>query len=169
MPNYCYYEMKVKGRKEDCYKWLSKMRSYDEENHFYRIFDADITDECGTDNDYSIIISGDCAWSLETCCRSSGYSGGIDLFAENSKVLNIIMEAYSQEPGCCFQEHYIYNRGRCCSDECEDWSEYYWDRDECSFEDYKKDYDVPDSITESDFDDEGYYHEGGFGEWNFVI
>lgn len=40
MPNYCDFNMKIKGKKQDCQKWLDKMRDrdgrdcYDEENHF---------------------------------------------------------------------------------------------------------------------------------------
>ena len=42
MPNYCDYEMKIKGTKKNCEEWLSRMNDYEKENHFWRIFDADI-------------------------------------------------------------------------------------------------------------------------------
>ena len=47
MPNYCDYEMKIKGTKKNCKEWLSRMNDYEKENHFWRIFDADIVDENG--------------------------------------------------------------------------------------------------------------------------
>ena len=124
MPNYCDFNMKIKGKKQDCQKWLDKMRDrdgrdcYDEENHFWRMWDVSVYDEEGTDDDYMMLISGVCAWSLETCCRASGYSEGIDLFEVNSKDLNIVMEAHSEELGMGFREHYIYDKGECLVDEC---------------------------------------------------
>ena len=44
MPNYCDYEMKIKGTKKNCEEWLSRMNDYEKENHFWRIFDADIAE-----------------------------------------------------------------------------------------------------------------------------
>lgn len=171
MPNFCWYEMKIKGSKENCYRWLKKMKSYDEHNHFWRMFDPiNIDDEGGTEYDYYMKFSGDCAWSLESCCRDSGYSGGVDLFAENTKDLQIKMEAYSSEPGCCFQEHYIYDNGVCIADRCVDYHEIYWDRYEHkSFDSFKKEFELPAHIIESDFDDDGYCEIGGFPNWDFII
>lgn len=171
MANNCYYEMMIKGSKENCRKWLRKMKSYDEPNHFWRIFDATVYDEQGTDDEYYINIMGDCAWSLESCCRTSGYSNGVDLFAVNTKELNICMEAYSREEGIGFEEHYIYdNDGICIVEECVDYLEIYWDKNECpDFETYKKEYEISDSVKESDFNEDGYHAEGGFPDWNFSI
>ena len=167
MPNYCFYSMKIKGTKKSCEEWLYKMRYYNHNNHFYRIFEADIIDEGGYENDYYMVISGNCAWSLESCCRGSGYAES-DLFAINSKELRIIMEAYSEEPGCCFQEHYVYKKGECEVDECVEWKEIYWDEDEYSFEEWKEKFNIPDEVTE-DYLYENYYTTGGFEEWNFEI
>ena len=130
MANDCYYEMKVYGRREDCEEWLRRMKSYDAPNHFYRIFSSDVCVVGGGENGYHIMIVGDCAWSLESCCRASGYSGGIDLFAVNTKELHLRMEAYSREPGIGFEEHYIYDKGECLADECEDLERHYYDRSE---------------------------------------
>lgn len=165
MSNYCYYEMKLRGKRSDCEKWVRRMRSYDEPHHFYRIFSADVFEEGGDDADYHMKISGDCAWSLESCCRASGYSNGIDLFAINSAELNIKMEAYSQECGLCFQEHYVYDKGICATSECVDWESLYYDRDEyTSFDEFKNEYDIPEYVTEDDLND-GYYERGGFVWW----
>lgn len=162
MPNYCDYEMKVKGTKKDCQEWLSRMKSHDKENHFWRIFESDISDESGTDDEYEMTIIGNCAWSLESCCRASGYSDGVDLFAVNSKELNIIMEAWSKEPGMSFQEHYIYNKGECLTSECEDYNEYYYDEELYnSFEEFVEE-NVLGNITKDDLLDGSYYSTGGF-------
>lgn len=170
MPNYCEYEMKVRGKKENCQKWLQKMKSYDEPNHFWRMFDPIyISDEGGTDDDYFMVFAGDCAWSLETCCRDSGYSGGVDLFEVNTRELHLKMEAYSSEPGCEFQEHYIYIDGECEVDDCVEWHEWYYDESDGTFEEWKKMYGLPDYLSEDAFDEDGYYHEGGFSYWGFHI
>lgn len=162
MPNYCDYEMKIKGTKKNCQEWLSRMNDYEKENHFWRIFDADIVDEDGTENNYEMTICGDCAWSLESCCRASGYSNGVDLFEVNTRELNLIMEAWSTEPGMAFQEHYIYNNGECQSDECIEYNEYWYDEDEYeSIEKFAKEFDLG-NITEDDLDENDYYHTGGF-------
>lgn len=162
MPNYCSYDMKIRGTKENCKKWHSKMTDYNEANHFFRFFDATIYDEGGTDELYYMCICGDCAWSLETCCRDSGYSEGVDLFAVNTSELSLIMEAWSTEPGMGFQEHYIYDKGQCIADECENYSEWYWNRSEYdSYDDFKKDYDIV--PAQEQFDDDGYARMGGFG------
>ena len=170
MANNCYFEMKIKGTKANCEAWYKKMTSYDESNHLYRIFSADIYDEGGTDTNYYMCIAGDCAWSLETCCRASWYSEGEDLFAINTRDLNIVMEAYSSEPGCAFQEHYIYDHGKCLKEECVDYREVYYDTDECDdFEAFKREYDIPDDVTEDDLDEGRHYCEGGFKDWTFTI
>lgn len=170
MANNCYYRMMIRGRREDCGKWIRRMESPEEPNGFHRIFSAIVYDERGDDNDFSAMIEGDCAWSLESCCRASGYSGGIDLFAVNSKELNIVMEAYSQEVGCEFQEHYIYDKGNCLVDECEFWSSTYYDESEFeSFEAFKECVGAPCEFTKDDLDEDGCYTIGGFGEWDFSI
>lgn len=166
MANYCHYEMKIKGSRKNCEQWLKKMKSYDEENHFHRMFEPICIEEQGwSGSEYSMVLSGDCAWSLETCCRVSGYSNGVDLFAENSRDLHITMEAYSEEPGIGFQEHYIYRNGECIADECVDYTEWYWDKAESPyFETFKREVNLPDCVTERDFSD-GIYQLGGFQCW----
>jgi len=162
MPNYCDYKMKIRGNRENRDKWLDKMESYDEDNHFWRIFDVYVDAEPD-----SYITSGTCAWSIESCCRASGYSEGVDLFAVNSKDLDLVVEVWSEESeGCFFQEHYVYNRGKCVIAECRDFEIYWWDKDEFEdFEDWKREMDV-EGVKEEDFDADGYYREGGFGqEW----
>lgn len=169
MPNTCYYEMKVRGTKKNCEEWYRKMQSDDDPDRFRRIFAAMIYDEWGTEEDYYMLISGDCAWSLDTCCRSSGYAGR-DLFEINSRQLNVTMEAYSEEPGIGFQEHYIYKRGKCLASDCVDYGEWFYDKEYYeNFEEFKEACKLSDSVTEDDLDEGGYYKEGGFTEWTFSI
>jgi len=166
MPNYCDYRLKVKGNKENCNKFLNKLIDYDEPNHFYRIFEADIDEE---GEDY-LIISGNCAWSIESCCRS-GYCDQ-DLFAVNTKDLNLDLEVWSSETeGCFFQEYYLYKNGECIEEDCVSIDEGYpyWDKDYQSFEDYLADWGFnSDEVSPDDFDEEGEYiasGPNGFEEW----
>lgn len=129
MPNLCDFSMKIRGTEENCRKWLELMKSYEGKTHFYRMESVYTSVEEGTKEDYVMVLHGFCAWSLETCCRASGYSGGVDLFADNTEKLSLFMEAWSEETGIGFQEHYLYKCGECIVDEFEDYSEFWWDRE----------------------------------------
>lgn len=151
MPNYCAYSMKITGNKADCKKFVDKMNDYNEENHFYRIFGAEVYDEYGTEDKYTMYLYGDCAWSLESCCRASGYSDGVDLFEVNTADLQLEMEAWSQEPGVGFEEHYVYDKGTCLVDECAD-ADFWWGGmidDYDSYEEFKEEY--PNAPSEEEF------------------
>ena len=172
MPNLCSYSMRIKGNKENVYEFHKRMSDYNMPNHLWRIFETDIYNEYDNgDGTITIDVAGSCAWSIETCCRASGYSKGIDLFKVNSRELNLEIESWSDESGMCFQEHYHYKNGECLVDACVDWTEYYYDEDEYdSFEDFKKENDLPDYLTEEDLDDRDCYYEGGFDNYcEFVI
>lgn len=171
MANHCYYDMKIKGFAWDCREWVRRMQNYNAPHHFFSIFSCDVYDEGETDDgDCYMQMFGDCAWSLDTCCRGKGYSGNEDLFSINTKELNLVMEVFSSEPGVGFQEHYLYDKGDCVEDQCEDYEEWFWDRTEYeTFEQFKEGCDLPDSVTEDDLDDNSCYTVGGFGEWNFKI
>ena len=164
MANNCFYTMRVKGKKENVMEFHKRMEDYDAPNHLFRMFSADITDEWENNDDtVTIEVLGDCAWSIESCCRASGYSGGTDLFAVNSKELGLVIECYSDECGIGFQEHYLYDHGECLADECVDWCEYYYEEDKYeSFEEFKKEYNLPEDATEDDLNDNGCYEVGGF-------
>ena len=168
MPNYCSYNMKIIGSRKNCDEFIRRLKSYDEPNHFWRIFEATVYDEQVADGDnsdnVSFSIDGYCAWSLESCCRSSGYSHGIDLFEVNTRDLNLKMEAYSREPGLEFEEHYIYDHGECLADECVSIGVYWWDKDEYpTYEEYLADNEGAPPECEFDEDtDEALI--GGFGD-----
>ena len=167
MPNLCSYSMRVKGKKENVYEFHKRMGDYDKPNHLWRIFETDIYDECeNEDGTITIDVAGSCAWSIESCCRASGYSGGIDLFEVNSRELNLEIESWSDECGCSFQEHYLYKNGECLIDDCVEWNEYYYDEDEYeSFEDFKAEWELPSGLREDDLEDGCYYHTGGFDNY----
>lgn len=80
------------------------------------------------------------------------------------------MEAYSSEPGIGFQEHYIYEYGKCLASECVKYEELYYDKDIYkSFEEFKKEFNLPAGLKEDDLDDGSWFAKGGFISWKFVI
>lgn len=163
MPNYCDFAMKVVGKKTDCRTFMSKLKSYSVPNHFWRIFEANGYDEETHGDQTSLYIEGYCAWSLESCCRASGYSKGVDLFDVNTRELNLKLEAFSSEYGMGFEEHYIYDNGECKACECIDVTEYFWDRTEFpTYQEFKEEY--PDAPPEEKFDLEDSVVVGGYGD-----
>lgn len=142
MPNYCDYEMKVKGSKEaikellEClnadYNYSSGAKP--EHKHMFRVFQAELVNDrpkANIDGTYTQHIYGYCAWSVASCMlRNRGYYADIkkeypEIFMgtsleELSKELDIEIEVFSEEPGMCFSEHYIFERGVCVCEECEE-------------------------------------------------
>lgn len=137
--------------------------------HFCRVFSADVIyDEpikFKINGDCYIMlrditISGDCAWSVASCMTDSPTSYYRQLKNEygnrskattlklESKMLNLIIEVYSEEPGCCFSEHMLYVNGRKVIDDCVDYYETWEDEDGNEL-------------------DEAII-EGGYNEWNFT-
>lgn len=128
MANNCDYNMRVRGTKENVYEFHKRMRDYDSPNHLFRMFAADIYDEFqNEDGTTTIDIGGYCAWSIESCCRASGYSNGVDLFEVNTRELGLKLECWSNEEGMCFQEHYLYDNGECQISDSVDWHVYCFD------------------------------------------
>lgn len=96
-----------------------------EKYHFFRVFDFDDSGglEERPDGLYSMIGFGDCAWSVYSCMFDgvSTYYGDTKkdaMYAEHaitipqaSDILNLKVEIYSYEPGCCFAEHYLVDHG----------------------------------------------------------
>lgn len=185
MPNYCDYSMCVKGTKEGVeefinvikadYDYNTKTFSYD--RHLFRVFAADYDEvEEMLDGTYQIIINGYCAWSVASCMLENGYYArikdaypndfrGTTLMLESER-LNLNIEVFSEECGCCFQEHYVIKQGILEVDECVDYYEF------CK-EDYKSKVEAEKAlkteITDEEWNnDDTYIVRGGF-EWDFEI
>lgn len=171
MPNYCEYEMKIKGSKEALEEFI-KLDDYEIDNHFYRMFGYENTGIEQVEGDiYETVIYGDCAWSICTCCID-GYPDK-DLFAYHTGRLNLTLECFSREPGMCFEEHYIYVNGVCALDETEEYYEYYMG-DYTAYEELLEEYPNT-TITREQFNDAdgNYIGVGGFadedGYWEYNI
>jgi hypothetical protein len=180
--------MCVVGKKEKVEEFIKVMKAdYDYGNmvfsydrHMFRVFEAEYDEVEERYNDmYQVIINGYCAWSVATCMLEGGYyhdikqrypSGfrGTTLLIE-SKKLNLDIEVYSEEPGCCFQEHYIIIKGDLVCDECVEWSEI-WIDDYETKEEAESDLEI--EITDEEWNiasEEGRITYGGFDSWDFEI
>lgn len=83
-----------------------------------------------------------------------------------SKRLNLDIEVYSEECGCCFQEHYIIVNGNIVADECVDWYEYYIG-DYNTKEEAEEELEI--EITDQEWKHDYYISRGGFENWDFEI
>lgn len=118
MPNYCFYEMHVKGVPEQVDAFISLMTDYDAPEHFYRVFTADEYDRIDNgDGTVTAHVTGDCAWSVCSCMTKddpitycASHEDGTSL-AEQSAKRGLDIEVFSEEHGMCFAEHYLYEHG----------------------------------------------------------
>ena len=168
MANNCFYELRALGKKQDLDE-LVAILNYKREKDCYlaRIFSADVVD--GTES--SIDIVGDCAWSVYSCMfgdfngtyyKEEGENPkGLTTIDRISKDLNLYIEICATEPGMGFAEHYIIDCGLIVESEERDYDEYFYDRNEESFEQFKEDNNLPSYLTEDDFE-EGWYSVGAY-------
>ena len=185
MPNYCDYEMIVKGKKENVEEFVRVIKTdyeYDDVGnckceagrHLWRVFEAnsdilDIEDGMSVAN-----IWGYCAWSVYSCMFDGDGTYqhdrpnrcGTTLQIESTN-LGLEIEVYSKEPGICFMEHYYIDNGEVTINECVDYKEWYTD-DYDTVEEMNEACDT--HFTQAEFDnaDDGYISEGGM-DWNFSI
>lgn len=140
MPNYCDYDMKIRGSKKAINRVLNCLQAdydYDKgrpaHKHFFRVFDATLSEHTHIrkvgDNVYEAYVFGYCAWSVWSCMCSgdSTYYSSVKkdypstfmgtTLLEQSRDCEI--EVFSEEPGIGFSEHYIFKNGHCyCDDTC---------------------------------------------------
>ena len=180
MPNYCSYVMKVKGKKLNVEEFIKVMQAdynyltmkFSFERHMGgRVFDATVTEIVKEEDDYIVMLNGDCAWSVDCCMRNSTYSYYRNFLWDygkecksttlelESKRLKLKIEVFSEEPGMCFAEHYCYDNGNLICEEIVDYNEYpIYEFD--NKEDAEKEYDI--EITDYEFANEEWIHRGGF-------
>lgn len=164
MANNCVFDMRITG-KEDAIKefiallsWTGKFedcglgRTYS--------FDAEELEETALPGVFAVTGYGDCAWSILTAmCRE--YRGDAPSLESETERLGLVVEIYSSEPGCAFQEHYIFVKGNCILDDCVDYEEH-WIEGYDSLDEYNKEFDT--DFTEDMIDDDGNVCIGGFGD-----
>lgn len=166
MSNNCFYDMRISGKKKNVAELLKMMQREGEFKYdgLGRIFSCDIVDdvpiEISEDNDViEVDVCGDCANSIKSAMCSDGECRDICLESE-SKRLNVVVEAYSLEPGNEFSEHILIDRGEVVIYECVDYEEHDI-QDYESIEEYNEENGT--DFTEDMIVDE-YVHIGGFGD-----
>ena len=118
MPNYCNYELKAKGEKENLEKLIEILNnnynmSEEDPLHMFRIFEA--TPTFDNEEKTFLTVRGYCAWSVYSCmmegfgtyyndCYKGTNATTIDRLAKD---LNLYIEIISEEPGMCFMEHIV--------------------------------------------------------------
>lgn len=165
MANWCEFYIKIVGTKENC-KLFERILQGKHERCFHRVFNAWVEWEDQCTNHYHMELAGNCAWSV-TCAMNHemSYSDGPDSVTLQglSAELCLEIEVYSKEPCVGFAEHYCFVNGEVRADECVDYTEVYWDKDEHpTIAELNAEYGT--NYSEADFDDEGFFREGGFDD-----
>ena len=160
MANNCLFDFKIVGKEENVDELMEMMQwqgKY-ENNGLGRIYEVDLSDkDYRADGTVEAYGYGDCAWSVLTAMRN--YADRNPSLESETNRLGLVIEIYSSEPGCCFQEHVVIDKGDVIVDECVDYEEHWVDECE-TIEEYNKEYDT--NFTE-DMIDDGIVKIGGFG------
>ena len=178
--NICSFSMFVRGEAEDIKCFYNAMC---QNGNIYmgRGADAEINLD---EEDGSAHIDGWCKWSVQSALVDNAtdmrnnpgkwyWGENVDpsklefiTLWEACREWNIDMEVYSEEGGCCFQEHYVCIKGDVICDECVEWYEYFID-------DYNSKKDAEEELGIKITDDEWACRDtitrGGFESWDFEI
>ncbi len=179
MANICSFSMKVRGNHEDIEKFYDAM-SQNGNLWMGRGAEAEINydDEEGTSQ-----IDGWCKWSVQSALIDDAISmrtepdrwgfGSVNrdslefiTLLEATEKWNLVMEVFSEECGCCFQEHYVFDNGEVLCDDCVDYYEYCLDDYETK-EEAEEELGI--EITDEEWEEGGFISREGFGEWEFDI
>lgn len=126
MANICLYKVKVKGRKKVCYKLIDMMPLYS--------YEKIIISEEGTDDDFTLVFSGDCKWGMnyrtvplenpaplseaEIDAIEDGRYWGVNL-CEKSILLQCEIFCNSKDiDDSCYSVYEHYDKGKTVDDEC---------------------------------------------------
>ena len=181
MANICGFSMCIKGAHDDIENFYNAMSQ--KGNIFMgRGADAEIQYE---DEENRAFIDGWCKWSIQSALIDNAVSmrtepskwywgDSVDsskiefvTLWEACKKWNVDMEVYSEECGCCFQEHYVMVNGDVVCEDCVEYNEYciddYETKDEAESE-------LGIEITDEEWHSgECFISRGGFESWDFDI
>ena len=164
MANNCLFDMKITGGEEGIKELVSMLRW---EGKFKgaglgRVysFEADEIEKTNIPGVYQTRGAGDCAWSVLTAMCKEYRADAPSLESETER-LGLVVEVYSSEPGCCFQEHYLFAKGDLVIDECVDYEEHWVEGPE-HLEEYNEEYGT--DFTPDMLDENGDVCIGGFGD-----
>lgn len=164
MANYCSFDMKITGSIDSIEEMIA-MLSWEgkfKENGLGRVFSFDAMEVEETDltGIYTVNGYGDCAWSV-LCAMREEYRGEAPSLEGETERLGLVLEVYSSEPGCCFQEHYLFDKGKVVIDDCVDYEEHCIEAYN-SLEEYNRENNT--NFTEDMINENGDVCIGGFGD-----
>ena len=184
MANMCSFSMLVVGKHEDIEKFYDAMS---QEGNIYMGRGAEAEIEYEDDYDEGkdrAQIDGWCKWSVQSALTDNaismrdnpdmwGWDEGTDTsklefitLLEATKKWNLVMEVFSEEPGCEFQEHYIFDNGTVLVDECVEYQEY-WICEYDTKEEAEEELGI--EITDDEWKYADVISHGGFDVWAFEI
>lgn len=171
MPNYAYYEMKVLGKQDNVEAFIRAMKWEGEyqEHGVGRVSYCEVYEKGESDDGYYACLSGDCAWSILSAMRLKDNPNNLEKLSEK---LNLFVEAYSEEPGCAFQEHFLVKNGKIEIDECVEFEEITLDELEDVNDEFWSHYGSKYGLTKenaSDFAIDDIIRLGGYKAWDFYI
>ena len=153
--------MKITGRKDDAneliqmIQWKGKYAN----SGLGRAYECWIDDTEEYNEDFvSVEVSGYCAWSVLAAMRD--WNGRHPSLESETERLGLLVEFYSSESGCGFQEHCIIDKGNVVISECIDYEEH-WIEEFDSVKEYNEEYGT--DFTE-DMVQDGYVYIGGYGD-----
>lgn len=171
MPNICYAEIQVTGRKESIEEFERILNAdynyttneFSHKPHFWRIFDCYAMDMIHIEGlIYTQNFAIECAWSVDCCMGDGPFSyhetnnkdtdkERFDItLSEAARKLDLDIEIWSQEPGMCFTEHIHNRRGEELDNVCQDYN--------CTYLDYYDTYEeFCDDLKEIMESQEEYY------------
>lgn len=179
MANVCGFNMCVKGNRSDIEQFYNAML---QKGNIWMGRGAEA--EISYKDENKAFITGWCKWSILSALIENAVSMRterekwgfgeddpkdlefITLF-EACQKWNLVMEVYSEESGCEFQEHFVCDKGLIVCEECVDWFEYgiyeYETKEEAEEE-------LGIEITDEEWNEgNDYITRGGFESWNFEI
>lgn len=166
MANYCSIDGKITGRRDNVQELLDMLcwEKQFEENGLGAMYDCNYDAHdlilAGSNDIVEVYIFGGCKWSL-LCALRREYRNPSPSLESETKRLNCIIELYSSEPGCQFQEHMLIDRGEVLIDDCVDWGCYIT----TNYDSLEELNDVcKTDFTEDMIDDNGNIIIGGFGD-----
>lgn len=177
MANICDFLMKVRGNKEDIIQF-HKALNQNGKIWMGRGAETDLTFE----EDGAAFMSGWCKGSVTSALIDNAISMRTEpdqwfhkpdeeeheyiTLWEACKKWNLIMEVYSEESGCEFQEHLICDKGDVICGECVEWHEYCI----CDYETKEEaEEELGLEILDEEWEREEWIHRGGFGDWVYEI
>ena len=175
MGNICGMVMKIKGKKSDRDAFI-KALTQDGTEYMGRGADVDIDEE----TDEYAIVTGWCKNSILSALVDNAISMRTEpehwtikdndeltfiTLPEASLKYNLDVEAYSEEAGCCFSEHFLIKKGKWIKDDCVAYNEYELE-DFNTKEEAEKELEM--EISDEAWDN-GCIVTGGYPSWDFEI